>query len=217
MNIISICIILFLFIIGILFLLIRKLKIDQLNKALKEKKYDNALSFLLNSHSKIFLPKYIRGLYIARVYYLEQNINLLKKQLRLMFNTEYNLTDTLTYLNLYYHIFLVREDFSFAKEILGRIEKTDDARAILCNQHAYDIMACNNNDLIQDLEKEIESKYYTDFLLGVATYLIAYQYMRKKENEMALEWFDISLSTLQPNDTYYKKTRLYIESLKDEI
>lgn len=214
MNIISICIIIFLFILGILFLFIRKRKIDQLNKALKEKNFDSA--FALLSNSKFFLPKYIIDLYTARVYYLQQDIDLLKKHLRKMFEMEYASTDTTTYLNLYYHIFLANKDYTFAKEILSRIEKMDNARMILCSQHAYNVFACNRNDLISEIENEIDSKYYSDFLLGVATYLIAYQYMRIEDTHMALEWFDLCLSTLQPNDVYYKKTQTYLTALKEK-
>lgn len=200
----------FLFILGIAFLSVKKKKVTQLNEYLNTQQYDKVLELCKNQKNNKYLTTYIRDLYCAKALLLKNDIEALKDHLHLMFQTQYSTNDTKQYLTLYYHIFICRKDVEFANEIMEQIKKTEDRPMIQYCTWTKQVLIEGASDLIPDMEQAIENKDYHSFPLAVVVYLIGLQKVRLEEYEQALEYLETALDLFQPTD-------LYINDVKKEI
>lgn len=215
MSIYVLIIFLILFAIGIGFMVIKKKKVSALNEMLKEQRYDDILRFVNEKRNMRFLNTYIRDLYSAKVYVLKNDMDALKKHLRVMFNTQYSKNDTIHYLTLYCHFFIQRKDGEFADEVIEEIKKLEDRPFTQYCVWAKEVIIDGRNDLIEDMQAAIDRKEYHSFPIGVVAYLIGLQKLSLEEYEEALEFFEACLDVMQPNDIYVSDIKKEIKDLID--
>ena len=103
---------------------------------------------------------------------------------------------------MYYHIFILKENKKYADILLNEICKNKDENIVKYNQQAYEVMINKRNDLIEEMDKQIDSKKFYGFPLGVILYMIAMQYERLGENKRAITYFENAIVCFNPKERY---------------
>lgn len=202
MNQITIIIICFLFMLGIMYLMFRSFYLKELNKALKQADYEQAQEMLHRVSANLLLSQYLKDLYQARIFYLAEDESALMNQLRAMMAKNYEKADEEQYLTLYYHIFLNQGNKDFALELLERIHQCENAKLIRYCDWTKAVLLDEQNDLCDEIAAAIDNKDYYAFALGTCTYLIGIQKKRMDKYEEALLWFDAAKDVFLSNDIY---------------
>ena len=92
--------------------------------------------------------------------------------------------------------------------------RSKDENIVKYNQQAYEVMINKRNDLIEEMDKQIDSKKFYGFPLGVILYMIAMQYERLGENKRAITYFENAIVCFNPKERYVKLAKEHIEMLK---
>lgn len=198
-TIIAVCV---LFVIGLVYLLIRTGYLKGLNKALNRSDYERVQELLGKPQAKLLLTKYLRDLYQARIYYLAKNEDALIEQLRSMMAKNYEKADEEQYLTLYYHIFINQGNKEFALEILERIHQCENTKLIRYCDWTKAVLVDERNDLCDEIAAALDNKDYYAFALGTCAYLIGIQKKRLEAYEEALQWFEAAKDIFQKRDVY---------------
>ena len=157
--------------------LVKNFQLRQLNTCLKSRDYASVEKLADMPVSRRLLGQYTCDLYKLRALYLDKDVTRFDQMLEHMAATEYkNPADKKSFLEQYYHTFLLKENKKYADWLLDEIRKTGDEPFILYNEQAYDVMINKRSDLIQTMDAQIDSKKYYGFPLGVILFMIAKQY-----------------------------------------
>ena len=110
------------------------------------------------------LGDYACDLYKLRVYYVTKDTDKFEEMLRHMLGAEYPRSDDKkSFLETYFHTFLIKGNRKYADWILEEIKKTGDEAFIHYNENAYAVMLEGRNDLIGEMEDDVNSKRYYGF------------------------------------------------------
>ena len=157
--------------------LVKNFQLRQLNTCLKSRDYASVEKLADMPVSRRLLGQYTCDLYKLRALYLDKDVTRFDQMLEHMAATEYkNPADKKSFLEQYYHTFLLKENKKYADWLLDEIRKTGDELFIRYNEQAYDVMINKRSDLIQTMDAQIDSKKYYGFPLGVILFMIAKQY-----------------------------------------
>ena len=123
------------------------------------------------------LGEYVCDLYKLRVLYVTKDEEKFEKMLIHMLDTTYpRPDDKQSFLETYFHTFLIKGNRKYADWILKEIKKTGDEAFIHYNENAYAVMLDGRTDLIEEMDEDINSKRYYGFALGVILVMISKQY-----------------------------------------
>ena len=167
------------------------------------------------SISRRFLKDYTCDLYKIKAYYLDKNVEKFDKMLEYIIKTDYNNPeDKKAFLELYYHTFILKENKKYADILLKEISKSEDKNFVKYNQQAYEVMINKRNDLAEEMDKQIDSKKFYGFSLGVILYMIAIQYERLEDSKRAITYFKNAIVCFNPREKYSISAKKHIEQLE---
>lgn len=157
--------------------LVKNFQLRQMNTCLKSRDYASVEKMADMPMSRRLLGQYTCDLYKLRAMYLDKDVPRFEEMLQYMIAAEYkNPADKKSFLEQYYHTFLLKENRKYADWLLDAIRKTGDEPFILYNEQAYEVMINKRSDLIETMDAQIDSKKYYGFSLGVILFMIARQY-----------------------------------------
>ncbi|MFR3043620.1 MAG: hypothetical protein ACLTMV_09890 [Thomasclavelia spiroformis] len=218
MNSITMAIIFILFIGFFIFQIIKKFLLNNLDKSINKKDYALTVTLSDMSLARRFLGDYTCDLYKAKAYYLDKNVDKFDEMLEHIISTEYkNPEDKKSFLLLYYHTFILKENKKYTDIILNELKKYSDENFIKYNQQAYEVMINKRNDLIEEMDNQIDSKKFYGFSLGVILYMIAIQYERIGDLKHAFTYFRDCIVCFSPNEKYVTLAKKKVAELQRNI
>ncbi len=215
MNPITMAIIFILFLGFFVFQIIKKFLLNNLDSSIKKRDYLLTEKLSDMSLSRRFLGNYTCDLYKIKSYYLDKNVAKFDDMLKHIIETDYkNPEEKKSFLVLYYHTFILKENKKYADILLNEIRKNEDENFVKYNQQAYDVMINKRNDLTEEMDKQIDSKKFYGFSLGVILYMIAIQYERLGDNKHAVTYFKNAIVCFSPKEKYVMLAKEHIEKLE---
>ena len=215
MNSITMAIIFILFISFFFFQIIKKFLLNNLDKSINKRDYALTVTLSDMPLTRRFLGNYTCDLYKAKAYYLDKNVDKFDEVLQYIIDSEYkNPEDKKSFLLLYYHTFILKENKKYADIILNELKKYPDEDFVKYNQQAYEVMINKRNDLINEMDKQIDSKKFYGFSLGVILYMIAVQYERLGNLKHAFTYFRDCIVCFSPNEKYVALAKKKVAELE---
>ncbi len=215
MNSITMAVIFILFLGFFAFQIVKKFLLNNLDSSIKNKDYQLTEKLSDMTISRRFLKDYTCDLYKIKAYYLDKNIEKFDKMLEYIIKTDYNNPeDKKAFLELYYHTFILKENKKYADILLEEISKSKDENFVKYNQQAYEVMINKRNDLAEEMDKQIDSKKFYGFSLGVILYMIAIQYERLEDSKRAITYFKNAIVCFNPREKYSISAKKHIEQLE---
>lgn len=201
----------------LLYYVIKNHCVNKMSKEIKKENYKGVITLSNKSFMQHFLSAYVCDLYRVRAYFALKDEGTFKQELEKVLAKDYALEKRKQFLELYFHYFLLKNDRPYAEKFLAEIEKIGEPSFSFYNKQAFDVMMDHNNDLIEVMESEINSKEYNGFALGVLVYMMGIQYLRLNNKEEARTYFYNSLACFHKHDIYVQSARKYVNDLSQEL
>lgn len=202
---------------GVGYFIVKRLSLNGLNAALKNKDYQGVIRQAEGSMNRKLLGEYVCDLYKLRAFVLLKDNEHVREHAKMMLYHTYTPEQHKAFLELYFHIFLSRNDLEMADLFLEEIKKLDDYLFAAYNESAYEVLVNKRTDLIEDMERHIEAKVYHGFPLGTLVYLIAMQYLYMEDYKNAKIYFQESIDCFHPNAVYVGLAKAQIQKLNERI
>ena len=215
MNSITMAVIFILFLGFFIVQIVKKFLLSNLDSSIMKKDYSLTEKMSDMPFSRRVLGDYTCDLYKIKAYYLDKNIEKFDELLIHILKTDYkNPEDKKAFIVLYYHIFILKENKKYADILLNEINKYEDENFKKYNQQAYEVMINKRNDLTEEMDKQIDSKKFYGFSLGVILYMIAIQYERLGDNKRAITYFQNAIVCFNPKEKYVSFSKEHIKKLE---
>lgn len=215
MNSITMAVIFILFLGFFIVQIVKKFLLSNLDSSIMKKDYSLTEKMSDMPFSRRVLGDYTCDLYKIKAYYLDKNIEKFDEMLIHILKTDYkNSEDKKAFIVLYYHIFILKENKKYADILLNEINKYEDENFKKYNQQAYEVMINKRNDLTEEMDKQIDSKKFYGFSLGVILYMIAIQYERLGDNKRAITYFQNAIVCFNPKEKYVSFSKEHIKKLE---
>ena len=191
---------------------VKNFQLHNLNMSLKRRDSETVEKIADMVMSRRLLGEYVCDLYKLRVYYLTKEVDKFEKVLKHMLKAEkYRPDDRESFLEIYFHTFLIKGNRKYADWILDAIRKTGNEKFIRYNEESYAVMLDKRSDLIDKMEEDINSKLYYGFALGVVLFMVAKQYSYLGDNRNALEYMRSAKACFHPKAVYMPVVDKYLE------
>ena len=190
---------------------VKNFQLHNLNMSLKRRDSETVEKIADMGMSRRLLGEYVCDLYKLRVYYLTKEVDKFEKVLKHMLKAEkYRPDDRESFLEIYFHTFLIKGNRKYADWILDAIRKTGNEKFIRYNEESYAVMLDKRSDLIDKMEEDINSKLYYGFALGVVLFMVAKQYSYLGDNKNALEYMRSAKACFHPKAVYMPVVDKYL-------
>ena len=157
------------------------------------------------------LGDYACDLYKLRAYYITKDADKFEEMLRHMLEAEYKRPDDKkSFLETYFHTFLIKGNRKYADWILDEIKKTGDESFIHYNENSYAVMLDGRNDLIEEMEEDVNSKRYYGFALGTILFMISKQFTSLGDHKNALVYMQSAKACFHPKAVYMPVVEQYL-------
>lgn len=181
----------------------KNFQLRSLNMSIRKKDFDTVHKMADMATTRKFLGDYTCDLYQLRAYYLAEDMSNFETKLKEMTKKDYpNNQDKKTFLEQYYHRFLIRNDREHAKLLLEQIKYLGDDFFTAYNEQAFYVMLDKSTDFVQPIIDEINSKKYYGFPLGVMLFMLAKQYEYLGDTENAQTYYENSKVCFHPKAIY---------------
>lgn len=181
----------------------KNFQLRNLNMSLQKQDYETVEQLCTMPMVRKLLGEYVSDLYQLRGYYMGGNTEKLERHLKKMLQTTYpNLDDKRSFLEQYYHTFLLRGQRMYADWMLEGIRALGDPLFTRYNEQAYCVMLDGRNDLIEEMIDTINSKKYYGFPLGVILFMIGKQYEDLHDDENAVIYYENAKVCFHPSTIY---------------
>lgn len=191
---------------------VKNFQLHNLNMSLKRRDSETVEKIADMGMSRRLLGEYVCDLYKLRVYYLTKEVDKFEKVLKHMLKAEkYRPDDRESFLEIYFHTFLIKGNRKYADWILDAIRKTGNEKFIRYNEESYAVMLDKRSDLIDKMEEDINSKLYYGFALGVVLFMVAKQYSYLGDDRNALEYMRSAKACFHPKAVYMPVVDRYLE------
>ena len=191
---------------------VKNFQLHNLNMSLKRRDSETVEKIADMGMSRRLLGEYVCDLYKLRVYYLTKEVDKFEKVLKHMHKAEkYRPDDRESFLEIYFHTFLIKGNRKYADWILDAIRKTGNEKFIRYNEESYAVMLDKRSDLIDKMEEDINSKLYYGFALGVVLFMVAKQYSYLGDDRNALEYMRSAKACFHPKAVYMPVVDRYLE------
>ena len=191
---------------------VKNFQLHNLNMSLKRRDSETVEKIADMGMSRRLLGEYVCDLYKLRVYYLTKEVDKFEKVLKHMLKAEkYRPDDRESFLEIYFHTFLIKGNRKYADWILDAIRKTGNEKFIRYNEESYAVMLDKRSDLIDKMEEDINSKLYYGFALGVVLFMVEKQYSYLGDNRNALEYMRSAKACFHPKAVYMPVVDKYLE------
>lgn len=216
----TITIVLFTFIafMALLYIAMKQFCLNNLKKALNQQDYAMVVKIADMRMSRRLLNDFHCDLYKIRAFYLAKDVDNFDITLNQMIrNHDYKEENKKEFLTTYFHTFLLKGNQKYASLLLQAIKDMKDQTYAIYNEQAYEVVFNHRTDLIETMDKQIDSKKYYGFPLGVIVYYMAIQYLALDDKEHALSLFKSALVCFHPKSIYIPFVNEYIDKLTSEI
>lgn len=191
---------------------VKNFQLHNLNMSLKRRDSETVEKIADMGMSRRLLGEYVCDLYKLRVYYLTKEVDKFEKVLKHMLKAEkYRPDDKESFLEIYFHTFLIKGNRKYADWILDAIRKTGNEKFIRYNEESYAVMLDKRSDLIDKMEEDINSKLYYGFALGVVLFMVAKQFSYLGDDRNALEYMRSAKACFHPKAVYMPVVDKYLE------
>lgn len=211
MNPITIFIVVIALVLYLVFQGVKNFQLHNLNISLKNKDSETVEKIADMKLAQRLLGEYVCDLYKLRAYYITGEQEKFEKVLRHMIACKkYRADDRQSFLEIYFHTFLIKGNRKYADWLLEAIRKTGDAKFIRYSEESYAVMLDRESGLIDQMEEDINSKLYYGFALGVVLFMVAKQYSYLGDNKNALEYMRSAKACFHPKAVYMPVVDKYL-------
>ena len=212
MNPITIFIVVVAFAAYLIFQGIKNFQLHNLNESLRKRDSETVERIADMGMTRRLLGEYVCDLYKLRVFYVTKEEEKFEKVLKHMLKAEkYRPDDRESFLETYFHTFLIKGNRKYADWILEAIRKTGNQKFIHYSEESYAVMLDKRSDLIDKMEEDINSKLYYGFALGVVLFMVAKQYSYLGDDRNALEYMRSAKACFHPKAVYMPVVDKYLE------
>lgn len=191
---------------------IKNFQLHNLNMCLRKRDSEMTEKIADMGMSRRLLGEYVCDLYKLRVFYVTKEEDKFEKLLKHMLKAEkYRPDDRESFLETYFHTFLIKGNRKYADWILEAIRKTGNQKFIRYSEESYAVMLDKRSDLIDKMEEDINSKLYYGFALGVVLFMVAKQYSYLGDDRNALEYMRSAKACFHPKAVYMPVVDRYLE------
>ena len=191
---------------------IKNFQLHNLNESLRKRDSETVERIADMGVSRRLLGEYVCDLYKLRVFYVTKEEDKFEKLLKHMLKAEkYRPDDRESFLETYFHTFLIKGNRKYADWILEAIRKTGNQKFIHYSEESYAVMLDKRSDLIDKMEEDINSKLYYGFALGVVLFMVAKQYSYLGDDRNALEYMRSAKACFHPKAVYMPVVDRYLE------
>ena len=190
---------------------VKNFQLHNLNISLKNKDGETVEKIADMKLAQRLLGEYVCDLYKLRAYYITGEQEKFEKVLRHMIACKkYRADDRQSFLEIYFHTFLIKGNRKYADWLLEAIRKTGDAKFIRYSEESYAVMLDRESGLIDQMEEDINSKLYYGFALGVVLFMVAKQYSYLGDDRNALEYMRSAKACFHPKAVYMPVVDKYL-------
>lgn len=191
---------------------IKNFQLHNLNESLRKRDSETVERIADMGMTRRLLGEYVCDLYKLRVFYVTKEEEKFEKVLKHMLKAEkYRPDDRESFLETYFHTFLIKGNRKYADWILEAIRKTGNQKFIHYSEESYAVMLDKRSDLIDKMEEDINSKLYYGFALGVVLFMVAKQYSYLGDDRNALEYMRSAKACFHPKAVYMPVVDRYLE------
>lgn len=199
----------------LLFQGVKNFQLRSMNTGLKNRDSDLVVRVADMGISRKILGQYVCDLYKLRVYYVTKQKDEFEKMLRHMIGTQYSrASDKESFLETYFHTFLLKGNQKYADWLLEEIRKTGNETFIHYCEESYAVMIDKRSDLIDGMVEDINSKRYYGFALGAILFMVAKQYSYLGDDKNALLYMQSAKSCLHPKSVYMPVVDEYLRKME---
>lgn len=207
-------IIFILFLVCIVYQIAKSFVVRNIMKAISNQDYELVESITNMPLSQKLLGEHNTNLYKLKAFYHLGKVSEFDQLLTEMIEKDYKDKEVKKdFLELYYHTFLIKKNEKYATQLLKGIEQLEDDDCLLYNKQAFEVMMNGKTDLIDTMDKQIDSKKYYGFSLGVILFMIAKQYELLHNEEKALLFYQNALICFHPQAVYCPLVKERIKEL----
>ena len=190
---------------------VKNFQLHNLNESLRKRDSETVERIADMGLTRRLLGEYVCDLYKLRVFYVTKEADKFEKVLKHMLKAEkYRPDDRESFLETYFHTFLIKGNRKYADWILEAIRKTGNQKFIRYSEESYAVMLDKKSDLIDKMEEDINSKLYYGFALGVVLFMVAKQYSYLGDNKNALEYMRSAKACFHPKAVYMPVVDKYL-------
>ena len=191
---------------------IKNFQLHNLNESLRKRDSETVERIADMGMTRRLLGEYVCDLYKLRVFYVTKEEEKFEKVLKHMLKAEkYRPDDRESFLETYFHTFLIKGNRKYADWILEAIRKTGNQKFIHYSEESYAVMLDKRSNLIDKMEEDINSKLYYGFALGVVLFMVAKQYSYLGDDRNALEYMRSAKACFHPKAVYMPVVDRYLE------
>ena len=217
LNQTTLIIILLIFAVYVVFQGIKSFQLRSMNTALRAKDSETLEKIADMGMTRRLLGDYACVLYKLRGYYVAKETDKFEETLRHMIEAPYkNPADKKSFLENYFHTFLIKGNRKYADWLLEAIKKTDDEKLVHYSEMSYGVMMDQRSDLIDEMTEDVNSKKYYGFALGAILVMIAKQYLYLEDRKNALAYFQSAKACLEPRAVYMPLVEKNLRELETE-
>lgn len=203
MSVITAAIIFIAFLGYVIFQIMKNFQLRNLNVSLQGEDYETVIQLADMPMVRRLLGDYLCDWYELCAYYQSHSTEKFEQHLKKMLQTTYpNVDDKKSFLEQYYHTFLLTGQRMYADWMLEGICALGDPLFTRYNEQAYCVMLDGRNDLIEEMIDTINSKKYYGFPLGVILFMIGKQYEDLHDDENAVIYYENAKVCFHPSTIY---------------
>ena len=183
---------------------VKNFQLHNLNTSLKNRDCETVAKIADMEMTRKVLGEFVCDLYKLRAYYVAKETGKFEETLLKMIDSagKYRSDDAESFLETYFHTFLIKGNRKYADWLLDAIRKTGDEKFIRYNEQSYAVMLDGKSDLIESMVEDINSKKYYGFALGVILFMVAKQYSYLGDSENELIYLQTAKSCFHPKAVY---------------
>lgn len=166
---------------------------------------------------KTVLSQYVCDLYKLKVLYRTNRMIEFEQHLTYMLKANYKPENKKSFLELYFHTFVVKNTEKYAKMVLDTIKETDDQIMIRYCNWSYEVFFNHKTEYIQEMDKSMDSKDYYGFTLGAILFAMAKQYEMLDDKQNAYLYYYNAKLVFHPSAVYYPLIEPKLKELEPDV
>ena len=213
LNPITIIIVVIALAVYLIFQGVKNFQLHNLNLSLKNRDSETVAKIADMGMSRKLLGGYVCDLYKLRSYYLVKETDKFEETLRYMIDSmdKYRADDRDSFLETYFHTFLIKGNRKYADWLLDAIRNTGNEKLIRYCEESYAVMLDGESGLIDRMTEDINSKLYYGFALGVVLFMVAKQYSYLGDDKNALEYMRSAKACFHSKAVYMPVVDKYLK------
>lgn len=196
--------------------MMKKSKLTIMREALNIKNYDAVIATSQNSLARKLCSPYICNLYYLRAKFFTLEEDAFIEVLQQVINETPEKTNKKEFLEIYFHIYVNRQQKESAAKLLDMVLDGDDDMFKLVSSFVFEVAFENQSGHVKEIEAAVET--LRAFELGAAVYYLGVYYDVIGDFESAIAYYESGLGCFDPSHYYIAqlKERLAIAKEKFE-